>query len=154
MKTKTDNMTQKRLDEFFDTEWGWNDFPQAEVVRIWTEDDIFRVFHLGERIAKGVQGQARLSALPQEILEEINAKDKNLQSVVGVHFILDNGAGMGVQGTPNILAVFPLTWRKDRKIVVAEIGCKHKFKHTAVGRCAHETKCEKCGFEYFVDSSD
>jgi hypothetical protein len=150
------NPVKDRLDELCEGGWSYNRFPQGEIKDCYKVTDIYKVFHLGTYAGAktAVFGQARIKELPYKVRETLGLQQANPNGVWTCHYFLKVEGGQQQTGKTNIVAVFPNNYTKEDYVTVVEIGCEHDYQGKAVGRCAYDYTCKKCGFSYFIDSGD
>lgn len=117
-------------------------------------DEIMALGALNERSQLPTYVQ-RLSDLPSIIAEHLTALGAEKTTTVVVRLMRPFHGGQEGGGNSNLLAVISTRAANvGGGVVVAEVGCDHKFAGRNLGRCYNEYRCTECDYYYRVDSSD
>lgn len=146
---------QERIDAATSSTNKWNNWPDfMELVRIEHYDlrDPEKAYIAGKLMGSSqTMRQIRSEAFPIELAPPY-------KGITSVHFTYayDKGQMDSIE-TRNIFAMieYRVPGLANRlELIVAEIGCKHRYDTTGSRNCLSVGTCQKCGHKFLCDSGD
>lgn len=165
-----DEAVRLRLAELTPTGDRFNDWPsEAEIVSIHmptSRKDIFRHGVLcGTATAHGYGTVRQIwrDQIPREVSEHLlhtlwnGHIERGTQTIYWMIAPPPGNAGSG--GPYNMLGLIEpqFHWKTGHVEFTGmriEIGCKHEMQGRNLGNCYNESRCQKCGYYFRIDSSD
>lgn len=138
----------------------WPDLAVVNVERIKQDDhgplsSLWRAMELGQTIEAADRVRLTTETMPPEVRRMFTG---HVNPTLYWRRYDKPPSGQIGRGTPNIYLILePRFWGyRDGKAEVlrVELGCDHDYKSETLGRCWYRSTCQKCGYQFEVDSSD